>query len=175
MKWLINKLSRVHFPYSVKKINKTHINEIKSNLKVGDIFFTNIGGYLINLFNISPMNHCAVYIGDNKVIEAVSEGVIETDLMYFLSRKDEIIVKRVTEQDRMPCFINTLKSYIGTKYDFEFEESDGQFYCFELVAISLKKSIKNIKILPCKIFGKFIFLSSSFENTFFNTIYKSRK
>ena len=71
--------------------------------------------------NTSPgyWNHCAIYIGDNHIVEAQAgpNAVIMSDLTEFFNRYPQIIVLRVTDEDSMAAkMVEEGKALVGTPY-----------------------------------------------------------
>ena len=79
------------------------------------------------------MGHSAVYIGENKILHSVSQGVCEEDILDFC-RTDSLCILRRIKFD-VNNFIQKV-IYVkekDIKYDFEFEKNDDEYYCTELV------------------------------------------
>ena len=94
MKWLLNILTKIHWPYISKKIDEYDYDWATYRLKEGDLIFSTRRGFLTNLFNPSKYKHVGVYV-NGKVIEATLDGVVATSLAYFMYTKDEIQIRRL--------------------------------------------------------------------------------
>ncbi len=96
------------------------IDKESEEIKKIDVGYDNISYY-----------HCAIYVGNNKIIEAVRPSVIETTLDKYKNSKylvcsieDELLSKRAVE---------VAKTLIGYPYNNLYLESSDSFYCSSLV------------------------------------------
>jgi uncharacterized protein YycO len=137
-KWI----GTIHAPWSVKKLNSKDYKIIHSLLEPGDILLSKVDGHLSNLFIPGQWKHAAIAYNSGTIIEAISEGVIETDLIDFILSKDKIVVLRSNKFG--PSILveaaNQAKKLVGSKYDFEFKPDNLAFYCAELVWSSYNKA-----------------------------------
>ncbi|QLE79811.1 hypothetical protein FLM55_08740 [Francisella sp. Scap27] len=78
--------------------------------------------------------HCGIYIGDNKIIEAVTyQGVIEANLDKYKSNK-KLVARTDLDSYTLERIISKAKSFIGFKYnDFFLPNQDKALYCSELI------------------------------------------
>ncbi|APC91179.1 MULTISPECIES: YiiX/YebB-like N1pC/P60 family cysteine hydrolase [Francisella] len=109
------------------------------DLKKGDVVFivdeaernisslsTGFGGY--------SYYHCALYIGDGEIIEAVTvAGVIQAKLSKYLDKKT--LIARVSESNVFLAKVITIaKGFIGFGYnDLFLPDVKGRLYCSELI------------------------------------------
>jgi len=142
-------LSSLHMPYSHKLISGLDYYDLAPKLRPGDFFVSRIDGELTNLLIPDFWTHGAIYCGviDGReyVVEATTKGVIKTDLITFLLKKDYIAVMRPRFLTSTQCLaaVAFALSKIGTMYDwlFEFNEHCNKyFYCFELGAVSYNEA-----------------------------------
>ena len=108
--------------------------EVLDRLQPGDILLRRYERYVTSWIIPGYWKHVAIYVGDNKVIHAVSEGVVEEDILTFL-RCDRVAIMRVKDKDleraQKEIPVNARK-YLGLEYDFEFDTGDDKrFYCSE--------------------------------------------
>jgi len=163
-KWV----SKIHLPYTRKRVSQERIISAIKNLKPGDLILTHVDGELSSLF-LSKWSHAGVsYTG--LVYEATTKGVKESWLVYFLSHKDDFKVLRPQFQFNVNKLMGFLHDCKGKPYDFEFESEDDQFYCFELAAIAYMKS-SNVKIEPVKTLAGHQFLAKSFKTDLFKEVH----
>ena len=139
-------------------------------LKPGDVLLTHTKGEVSNIF-LSHWGHAAIY-SENGLYESVTAGNKETDLMFFLSRKDDVMVLR----PNYPLNIDSLQRYCeyakGTLYDYNFETGAQKLYCFEFVADAIMESSDIIEIEQVVTpLGK-QFLARSFINDYFDVVWK---
>ena len=126
------------------------ILDILGVIQPGDIILRGyrhyIDGFFIKIFGIDTSDsviggdwsHGAIYIGDNKVIHAVAEGVSEVDLIDFC-KCDRIAIFRPKKYKKQA--ISIAKKFLKDKiqYDFVFKHGASSLYCFELAALSYPK------------------------------------
>lgn len=137
-------LSRIHIPCSRKRMHEDHIWKLVSRLKDGDIVLSHVRGELTN-FGLSYWSHSGIFYR-GKIYEATTAGVISSDPMYFFAKKDDATIYRPIFTFVVETLKYFLESNLSAPYDFDFKDSDKEFYCFELVARSyLYASIKAIK------------------------------
>lgn len=113
-----------------------HYRVIHDLMKPGDILIRRFEGYLSSYMIPGFWNHAGIYIGDDgekveQVVHAVSEGVIQEDLLNFM-RTDHMLVLRASAG--IKGAIEKAKSIVGRPYDFGFDFKDtNRFSCTELV------------------------------------------
>ena len=128
-------------------LNKKDIRRAKKLLKPGDIIL--VGGLrrLSSLVIKGPVTHSMIYLGNNRIIHAIADGV-ETDHLYeIFCEYDTMIILRSVENQLNPKsyrkkikkILAYAKSQIGKPYDFEFKLSKKEFYCTELIYFAFKK------------------------------------
>ena len=107
--------------------------DIMAALKPGDIILRGYTHYADGKFIPDKLkfSHGAIYIGNNKIIHAVAEGVSETDVIEF-TRCDRIAIFRPRKFQKLA--IKKAKQFLkdNVEYDFMFEEGASALYCFEL-------------------------------------------
>lgn len=118
------------------KIKGDDIRKIISVLKPGDILCHNYNDYLVSKLIPGDYSHGAVYVGDNKLIEAVAEGVRESDIIDFCRCDKVKIFRPVAGQEKA---IERVKRWIGKDYDFKFQSLNDSYYCWELCAEAYKE------------------------------------
>ena len=118
-------------------------------LKKGDVIFiantmeVNISSLSTGYNNFS-FYHCCLYIGNNKIIEAVTnDGVIIDNLDKY--KKNTKLIARVNENIYfIEKLINKAKQFIGYKYNNLFlPNSKNKLYCSELIHLSFKSANNN--------------------------------
>ena len=107
--------------------------EIMEVLQPGDIVLRGFDHYCDSKFIPDPLcySHGAIYIGDNKVIHVMAEGVMKTDMVEF-TRCDRIAIFRPNKYQKRA--ISRAKKFLrdDVPYDFIFENNASALYCFEL-------------------------------------------
>ena len=79
-------------PFNHKKMTEAECVAIIGMLKAGDILLSHTRGELSNVA-LAHWGHAAIY-SEKGLYESVTAGNKETDLMFFLSRKDDVMVLR---------------------------------------------------------------------------------
>ncbi len=143
--------------------------KIRNLIKPGDIILRRYEGYLSSYMIPGFWNHAGLYIGDDgekieQVIHAVSEGVIQEDILNFM-RTDHMIVLRLAPQEGNETAaseaVNKAKSIVGKPYDFGFDFKDtNRFSCTELVTHCYPGTVQGKKRL-----GKETFIADDFYNS----------
>ena len=117
-----------------------HYREVEKTIQPGDILIRRFEGYVDKWFIPGYYNHAGICMVDNKVVHAISEGVIEEDLIDFM-RTDHLVVLRLKEEIAESDFfivddiLRKAHSLIGRPYDFAFDFADtNRFSCTEVVA-----------------------------------------
>jgi len=119
------------------KLKGEHYREIVNLIQPGDILIRRFEGYIDKWFIPGFWNHAGLYIGNDEekieqVVHAVSDGVIQEDLLNFM-RTDHMLILRAPEKTQEA--IEKAKSIVGSPYDFGFDFSDtNRFSCTELVS-----------------------------------------
>lgn len=94
----------------------------KEELILGDILQYHGESFLsraIRFFDRTDYNHASVYIGNNKVIEAVAQGVIVADINKSI-RGQRILIKRLDNRPNdMQPVVDIANNYVGNRYGYE--------------------------------------------------------
>lgn len=144
------------------KVTGEKILEIAMILKPGDIILRGYDSYLDSRFIDDPLrfSHAAIYAGETQLIHAVAEGVSYINLIDFC-QCDRIAVLRPKKNVKKA--LNIAKSYIGTGYDFIFENGNSELYCFELAALSYPDLVlKQFTVRKLLFIKKTVYLAKSF-------------
>ena len=156
----------------------TKIRHALDTIRRGDIVLRGYRHYADGYFIPGKFSHSGIYVGNNQVVHAVSEGVSKIDILDFLMC-DICCILRAKNKAITDSVVGKAESYIGTAYDFDFSKGDKSLYCHELTAISFAPYIKVERFIP-KILGGIIrgkhkvFLAQSFlESPDFEIVYDS--
>ncbi len=166
-------IGKISAPFSKKGITGKHYYLIRDNISIGTVLLSTTYGELSNLINPEKIKHAGIYVGDidgtgiGYVVEAVSKGVVKTDLVTFLTTKDLVIGCRpnfLTNEDKVQIPVEA-KRIIGIPYDYLFQKGAEAMYCFEAVAHIFKMVRPELK-LKCKeiVKGKEIFSYQTYLN-----------
>lgn len=114
---------------------------ILSCLRPGDIVCRGYKAYADSWFIPGKYSHSGIYIGDGKMIHAIAEGVGEVHVLSFLQCDRAVVLRLHPEfkhkggrEELIGKVIETARSLIGTKYDFDFRTDNEYLYCHELTA-----------------------------------------
>lgn len=123
----------------------------------GDILLTRTHGEFGNLFIPGMWKHVGIVGFEGDVIEAITVGVTSSHLFDFLKKRDIVrLVRPQTLQSvRTDAALAALR-LVGSRYDFEFQSDDEEFYCSELVSTAYKMAGQEIigtrsRILPSEL------------------------
>lgn len=180
--WASPIVGRIASPWTRKKIHAHDYREFTIMFPdEGTILVTKTNGELGNLFIPDFWSHVAIYTGNGTVIEAVGQGVVETDLIDFMMKKDFIVAvkpKGVTVPE-MSEAVKHARTQIGKPYDFSFQTSDIKaFYCSELIQWSYNQVNKFIPFKEREVLGVKTFtpddiaVSGHFERVWESKSYK---
>jgi hypothetical protein len=119
------------------KIKGHEVRQILNTIQPGDILLRRFDGYLNTICTPGFWGHAALYTGDNIVIHAVKEGVIQEDILEF-TRCDSMAVLRYIGKE----YIFTVNTSIYLAYNFNIQKfqydydllrGNKKVYCTELV------------------------------------------
>ena len=131
-------LSRIRiFDKRKGKFQKDPI-KIKKNLRKGDIILIGDLETAFSAFIDEPITHSLIYVGNNKVIHAIAEGVEKARLEDILKSSTTLIILRIPKNgfNRRKIVRKAIfyaKKQIGKPYNFKFENKHDRFFCSQLV------------------------------------------
>jgi hypothetical protein len=169
-------------PFSHKKVDGKDYYRIRNFIQPGTVLLTNIKGEFSNLYNPEKIKHGAIYVGrilGNEVcyvLESTRRGVILTDLVTFMLRKDFVIGYSPRFEIDIAKIQHKAKEILGTKYDYMFNKNNERLYCFESVAVLLEYASNEKIKLKKTLFGKMIYSYRSYtEDSRFEKIFDSEE
>jgi len=133
------------------------VRKVLNIIQEGDILLRGYDNYIDGYFIPGYFSHAGYYAGDDMVIHAMGEGTKEEDVINFC-RCDYMAIMRMPNATKSDIYTATTnaENLIGAAYDFEFEHSDDEYYCTELITKiwEHKKDELNIKPITIKaLFG----------------------
>jgi len=162
------------------KFNRRQKKFVNKSLKPGDIILTFSSGYLSNIFLPGYFKHVFTYTGsqdknknkylsdirlkksqqdliekDHNIIEANSDGVVTTKLDNYLNgyANRMIVFRPKLDDSDIRTIINSLYSFLGMQYDFDFDLTSGEKQtCSEIIYRSYN-GVGNINLDLEEIFG----------------------
>lgn len=134
-------LGNLAAPWTVKQVTGKDYEAIKMIVQPGDIFLSRVYGHLSNVFIPGYWKHAAIMGPVGNVYEAIGKGVLATDLVSFLTSKDEVVLLRPTFCDPKQAAeaADHAGEALGAAYDYEFSLGNKAFYCAELVYVAYSK------------------------------------
>ena len=150
-------------------VNGNKILEISELIEPGDLIFRGYDHYLDSKFipDTKSYSHGAIYIGNNEIIHAVAKGVSKINIIDFC-QCDRIMIMRPRKYKREA--IKKAKEFEKNKipYDYGFNNSIQQLYCFELCGKCYEKLYIPTQIVK-KFFGLIrkndVYLAESFRKS----------
>ena len=106
-------------------------------LKPADLLF-HVTETANQITDVTPdmIDHVAIVISEDSVIEAKHRGVVTTPMDSLRQQEGYYIIGRVRKADRRRSLANA-RQYLGRRYDFVFLPDNDDIYCSELVQLSL--------------------------------------
>jgi uncharacterized protein YycO len=111
------------------------IETLRTVLKPGMILLTRKEFQLSNLFIDGYWTHSGILTLQDKVIEAISNGVIITELKDFCRKSDSFVIlkPRFCTWLEMEKASHLASEMVGSPYSYDFNNSDSSYYCSKLV------------------------------------------
>ena len=117
------------------KVKGPHTRIILDAIKPGDVLLTRYDHYLGYIVNaIGFWGHAGIYVGDDRVIHMLGDGIQNEDILTFC-RKDHIMILRPKDQSKVESAVQKAKElyFQNVQYDYDFSEFNKTLYCSELV------------------------------------------
>ena len=113
-----------------------HAEVPRKKLKSGDLLF-HLTKKSNAITDVTPgmIDHVAIYLGGDSVIEAVGRGVVITPLDSLCMQEGRYLVGRVSKLCRKASLRNAL-TFLGRHYDWLYLPDNADIYCSELVQLS---------------------------------------
>ena len=107
-----------------------------TDLRPADLLFhVTPDGNAITDVTPGMIDHVAIYLGADSVLEAVGRGVVITSLDSIVRRSGYQLIGRVRRVDAQRS-ITQARSYLGRSYDWLYLPDNDDIYCSELVQLS---------------------------------------
>ncbi len=138
--------------------------EIEKIVKVGDVLLRRFEGYIDKWFIPGYWNHGGIYVGNNQMVHAISEGVLKEDILNF-TRTDHICILRPRmSSSRRQKAAKLANKIVGFPYDFGFDFKDfNRFSCTEVVSYCYRQLAKPKRSILS--FGKSVIVADDFFNS----------
>lgn len=117
--------------YGIKGPQTRNILDV---IEPGDVVLRTYNNYLGSILTKGYWSHAAIYVGDNKIIHMLGNGITSEDILTF-TRCDDVIILRSKNKDLVSSAIEKANSYLaeGIDYDYSFDKKADKFYCTEFV------------------------------------------
>ena len=115
------------------RIKGHHTRQAMDLIEPGCIIMRKYVNYADGFFIPGKFSHSGIYVGEGKVVHAVSGGVEFIDIIDFL-RCDGFGILMPKDKEAAARAVERAVNWIGTPYDFDFTDGDDAFYCHELTA-----------------------------------------
>ena len=150
------------------RVMGAEIEKILNIVKEGDILVRGYYDYLDGKFIDGFFSHAGFYYGENKVIHAIAEGVVEGHLIDFCKCDYLAIIRfypeNINEEDIKLAKEKAL-SIIGYAYDFEFDGGENELYCTKAVLEIWKHKSDILNIVPIKsMFNRYVIFPDQLYN-----------
>lgn len=136
--------SKIYVPFSRKLIKAAHYHAIRYKIRAGTILLSRVEGEFSGLVIPGFWTHVGIVADNLTVIEAATHGVVKTDLIDFMMKKDHVCAldPLFADQDQMVTAMMKAEQQIGKPYDFSMNQSDiKSFYCSELVYFAYREAV----------------------------------
>lgn len=147
----------IRAPFTHKALTYEDVIDIRTNIKIGDILLSRTHGELTTLVIPGFWKHAMVYVGEDKIIEAVGSGVKISYLVDSVMRTDNLVVLRkkngLTPTQTLNL-TNWIFEQIGKLYDYSlYTESSSKFYCSELAIRAIESALETEYFQPMSRLG----------------------
>jgi len=132
----------IQYKPQLHSVKGPQVREILATVRGGDILLRRFSAYLNTVFCPGFFGHAGLYVGNNQIVHAVGQGVIQEDILNFC-RCDAICVLGISPQNKfMPYSLMARETAVkealiladkNVPYDFDFSSDNKTYYCTELV------------------------------------------
>lgn len=123
---------------TMHKVKGHQVREVLNCVIAGDILLHRQGGYLNTVLLPGFWSHAGLFVGNDRIIHAIGEGVVHEDVIDFC-RTDAVCVLRVknlTPEQLQKAIVTANRLEIErVGYDYTFRSDNGTVYCTEFVDI----------------------------------------
>ena len=118
-------------------IHRVHGKDVRKVLEAimsGDMILRKFDQYLNTIFTPGFWGHASQFVGDNTIVHSVSEGCIKEDILDFC-RADAVCILRRKDGVTSQITKALMMAQMRIPYDYDFEPSNDNYYCTELVDV----------------------------------------
>ena len=121
-------------PNHVPTIPKPIGEQILSVLRPGDVMITRKEHAITNYFLPGYWPHAAMYVGGQRVVESLKDGVMERDIISPFSNDAISVIRPQLDAETIKIAIERAHSHVGKPYDFDFDFTRAdRMVCTEVV------------------------------------------
>ncbi|MFK8114399.1 MAG: YiiX/YebB-like N1pC/P60 family cysteine hydrolase [Rubripirellula sp.] len=121
-------------PRHVSRLPAPVIERMESILKPGDVFVTRKDSAVTNYFLPGYWPHAAMYIGGQRVVESLKDGVRERTMDSPFGNDAVAVIRPRLEQSLIAEAIERSRTHLGKPYDFDFDFTRAdRMVCTEVV------------------------------------------
>jgi len=121
--------------HTAYKMKGEDVRDVLNVIQPGDIVLRRYDNYISGLMIPGYFTHASIYVGDNKIIHMLGDGIDSQDILTFC-RCDEVAIIHCNIEQIKKDAISKAKQYLdsNTEYDFSFDFSnDTRLSCTELI------------------------------------------
>ena len=148
MKSFLTFLGNVHlskYPFFIQykpkfhKLKGSDIRKVINELQPGDVLLRRYDGYLNVLLTPGFYSHSGIYIEKNTIMHMLGSGLVKEDILNFC-KTDSICILRCNNPELLKEALIEIErvKILELEYDYEFETTDNQYYCTELIDLIYK-------------------------------------
>jgi hypothetical protein len=115
----------INFGHTAYKMKGEDVRDVLNTIQPGDILLRRYNNYISGLMIPGYYTHSAIYMGNNKIIHMLGDGIEKQDILTFC-RCDSVVIIHCNEEQISKGAIKKARDlYIeGVEYDFGFDFSD---------------------------------------------------
>jgi uncharacterized protein YycO len=125
----------IMFGHTSYRMRGDDVQEVLNTIQPGDILLRRYNHYISGLMIPGHFTHAAIYMGDDKVVHMLGEGINKESILSFC-RCDEIAIIHCLSEQITKIAIKKAAAFYKDeiKYDFDFNFSEEkEFSCTELI------------------------------------------
>ncbi len=123
------------FGHTAYKMKGEDVRDVLNVIKPGDIVLRRYNNYLSGLLIPGYFTHASIYVGDDKIVHMLANGVTQEDILTFC-RCDNIAIIHCNSEQISNIAIDKANEVLakGAQYDYNFDFADEErFSCTEII------------------------------------------
>ena len=119
--------------------------KVKTILRKGDVVILGDLKTLLSLFADGPVTHASIYIGKNKIIHAMGDGIDYMSLKQVFKEYDTMAIFRILKKTKkkkkiIRQVIKFAKKQLGKPYNYSTRDKKGKYFCTQFVNEAYKQA-----------------------------------